>query len=236
MVLLNPCQSQKNVIDPENIINNYGADAVRLFILSDSPPEKDIQWSEQGMVSAYKFIQKFWNLHKKIKKNLQLKKENNVEVKDFEKFTNTMISKVSTNLENFSYNVIVANLYETYNFLVKNLDLIFNNNKIKENYKKILTIFCPIIPHVLNECLEDLNENKNIKWPDVDKKLITLDNINIVVQINGKKRDLLILNKELSEKEIFNKVMQSEKCFKYLEKKEIKKKIYVKNRLINIIV
>ena len=139
-----------------------------------------------------------------------------------------MISKVSTNLENFSYNVIVANLYETYNFLVKNLDLIFNNNKIKENYKKILTIFCPIIPHVLNECLEDLNENKNIKWPDVDKKLITLDDINIVVQINGKKRDLLILNKELSEKEIFNKVMQSEKCFKYLEKKEIKKKFMLR--------
>ena len=59
-------KSKKNTIDPENIINNYGADAVRFFILSDSPPEKDVQWSEQGMISSYKFIQKFWSLHKMI--------------------------------------------------------------------------------------------------------------------------------------------------------------------------
>jgi len=147
-----------------------------------------------------------------------------------------MISKVSTNLENFSYNVIVANLYETYNFLVKNLDLIFNNNKIKENYKKILTIFCPIIPHVLNECLEDLNENKNIKWPDVDKKLITLDDINIVVQINGKKREILSSSKSFSEKELINETKKITSLQKFFVGKEIKKTIYIKDKLINFII
>ena len=146
---------KKNVIDPENIIDDYGADAVRLFILSDSPPEKDVQWSEQGMVSAYKFIQKFWTLHQKVKKNLLLKKEDKNQTKDFDKFTNTLISKVSNNLENFSYNVLVANLHETYNYLIKNLDLIFDNKIILENYMKILTLFCPLIPHVINECIED---------------------------------------------------------------------------------
>ena len=69
LALQSQCQNQKNVIDPENIINNYGADAVRLFILSDSPPEKDVQWSDQGMIASYKFLQKLWILHKKIKKN-----------------------------------------------------------------------------------------------------------------------------------------------------------------------
>ena len=64
-------KSKKNVIDPENIINNYGADAVRLFILSDSPPEKDVQWSEQGMIASYKFLQKLWTLHNKIKEKIQ---------------------------------------------------------------------------------------------------------------------------------------------------------------------
>ena len=229
-------KSKKNVIDPENIIDDYGADAVRLFILSDSPPEKDVQWSEQGMVSAYKFIQKFWTLHQRIKKNLSLEKKDKNETKDFDKFTNTLISKVSNNLENFSYNVLVANLHETYNYLIKNLDLIFNNKIILENYTKILTLFCPLIPHVINECIEDLKINKKIIWPDVNKNFVNIENINIVVQINGKKRDLLNLKKSITEKEIIKMLVNSEKTSKYLEKKEIKKTIYIKDKLINIIV
>ena len=229
-------KSKKNVIDPENMINNYGADAVRLFILSDSPPEKDIQWSEQGMLSAYKFIQKFWTLHVKIKENLKINKKENNNTKDFEKFTNMILNKVSINIENFSYNVIVANLYETYNFLIKNLDLIYKNKIILDNYKKILTVFSPVIPHIINECLDDLKINNNLIWPEIDNSLIEKENVNIVVQINGKKRDLLELNKKHDEKEILEKALKSKKCIKYLEKKEIKKTIYVKNKLINIII
>ena len=230
------CQNQKNVIDPENMINNYGADAVRLFILSDSPPEKDIQWSDQGMLSAYKFIQKFWTLHVKIKENLKINKKENNNTKNFEKFSNMILNKVSINIENFSYNVIVANLYETYNFLIKNLDLIYKNKIILDNYKKILTVFSPVIPHIINECLDDLKINNNLIWPEIDNSLIEKENVNIVVQINGKKRDLLELNKKHDEKEILEKALKSEKCLKYLEKKEIKKTIYVKNKLINIII
>ena len=103
-------KSKKNVIDPENIINNYGADAVRFFILSDSPPEKDVQWSEQGMLSAYKFVQKFWSLHQKIKYFSKKNLEQNDE--DIKKFTNLLIHKISQNLENFSYNVIIANMHK----------------------------------------------------------------------------------------------------------------------------
>ena len=108
-------KSKKNVVDPEYIINNYGADAVRLFILSDSPPEKDVQWSEQGMISSYKFIQKFWTLHNEIKNKLFSEKKDKKEIK-IEKFTNELISKITNNLEKFNYNVIIANMYETYNF------------------------------------------------------------------------------------------------------------------------
>ena len=221
-------KSKKNVIDPENMINNYGADAVRLFILSDSPPEKDIQWSEQGMLSAYKFIQKFWTLHVKIKENLKINKKENNNTKDFEKFTNMILNKVSINIENFSYNVIVANLYETYNFLIKNLDLIYKNKIILDNYKKILTVFSPVIPHIINECLDDLKINNNLIWPEIDNSLIEKENVNIVVQINGKKRDLLELNKKHDEKEILEKALKSEKCLKYLEKKKLKKLFMLK--------
>ena len=93
MVLLNLCLNQKNTIDPEKIIKEYGADSVRLFILSDSPPEKDVQWSEQGIVSSYKFIQKLWNLN-----NIFLKEINKNNTKNFSqelnKFTNKFIKKL----------------------------------------------------------------------------------------------------------------------------------------------
>ena len=93
-------KSKKNVIDPENIINNYGADAVRLFILSDSPPEKDVQWSDQGMIASYKFLQKLWILHNKIKEKIKNEIQKK-KMKNLEKFTNQMINKITINLRRF---------------------------------------------------------------------------------------------------------------------------------------
>ena len=92
-------KSKKNVVDPEYIINNYGADSVRLFILSDSPPEKDVQWSEQGMVSSYKFIQKLWNMHNEIKSKI-LNEGKEVLDEELEKYTNNLIAKITNNLKN----------------------------------------------------------------------------------------------------------------------------------------
>ena len=112
-------KSKKNTIDPENIIENYGADAVRLFILSDSPPEKDIQWSEQGMVASYKFLQKLWNLNQLVLNKIQLNIQNKENELILEKFVNNTIEKYNYNLSKFNYNVLIASLYETYNFFQK---------------------------------------------------------------------------------------------------------------------
>ena len=124
-------KSKKNTIDPEQMIENYGADAVRLFILSDSPPEKDVQWSEQGMIASYKFIQKFWQLHlnvvKKIEKFTDKKQDSDLELK---KYTNQLIEKLNNHLSKFNYNVIVANMHETYSFLIK----IIEKNISKKNF------------------------------------------------------------------------------------------------------
>ena len=113
-------KSKRNTIDPENMINNYGADAVRFFILSDSPPEKDVQWSESGMISSYKFIQKFWILCEQI---LDLIKNDSTEKSDeIEIFTNQSINKINFSLEKFRYNVIIAICHEIYTFWKKILD------------------------------------------------------------------------------------------------------------------
>ena len=180
-------KSKKNTIEPENIIKNYGADAVRLFILSDSPPEKDVQWSEQGMVASYKFIQKLWMLHQKILEKINLKDYTNNQSNKISEFTNQLIDKVTKNLEKFNYNVIVANFYETYNFMNKEIDQSLNSKDLLINYKKILFLMVPLIPHFAFECLENLKETGNKDWPIADKKFLISNNVNIVIQINGKK-------------------------------------------------
>ena len=173
-------------------INNYGADSVRLFILSDSPPEKDIQWSEQGMIASYKFIQKFWVLHKNIISKID-SKDNNIEKEDeFDRFVNETIDKFNYNLERFNYNVLIAKLYETYNYLSKIVDNKINGKKLKNNYFKILVLISPIIPHFASECIEKLKVSTKIKWPKVDKRKLIKDTTIIVIQFNGKKRGNII--------------------------------------------
>ena len=228
-------KSKKNVIDPENIITNYGADAVRLFILSDSPPQKDVQWSDKGMVSSYKFVQKLWQLHQKIKLKLE-NKTNLSEDLELKKYTNQMINKFTYNLETFSYNVIIANMYEIYNFFIKHLEKNINSKDLLENYKKILTIFFPIIPHFVSECMEDLNLNLEVDWPKIDKKFLEDNIVNYVIQVNGKKRGLINSEKNISEDELFNIVKSKNLLDKYISNKNIKKTIFVKNKLLNILI
>ena len=228
-------KSKKNVVDPEFIIENYGADSVRLFILSDSPPEKDVQWSEQGMISSYRFIQKLWILHNEMKTKI-LKESNDYFDEQLEKFTNQTVSKITNNLEKFNYNVIIANMYETYNFLINHIKNKKNINNLSENYKKLLICFLPVIPHFVNECLTDLNLHKNIEWPEFDKSKIEDEEINLVVQINGKKRGIIKVIKDIDEEELMKMIKNDKMIEKYLNNVKIKKTIFVKNRLINILI
>ena len=227
-------KSKKNTIDPENIIQNYGADSARLFILSDSPPEKDVQWSEEGIISSYKFIQRLWNLHEKlmseIKKNH--KKDNDQELK---KFTHRYLKNVSDNLENFSYNKIIANLYEMYSFINKQINRSYTKETLIENYQKILITMIPIIPHFSNECLNILNTNK-FNWPRYDKSLIKEEKINIVIQVNGKKRGLILTEPNITEEKLFDIIKNDFRFTKYIQNKNIQRKIFVKDKLINLII
>jgi len=227
-------KSKKNTIDPESIIKNYGADSVRLFILSDSPPEKDVQWSDQGMMASFKFIQKLWTLNSKVLDKIENDYKEN-ECENLIKFTNQLIHKVSQNLEKFHYNVIVANLYEMYNFLIKEIDKPIKKKVLIENYKKILILLNPFIPHFSNECLSTINEYQ-INWPSVSKKDLIEDEINFVVQINGKKRAILKVKRDMIEKEILEAIKLNQGIEKFINNQKIKKSIFVPNRLINIII
>ena len=233
-------KSKKNTIDPEVMVENFGADAVRFFILSDSPPEKDVQWSEQGMLASYKFIQKFWNLNSELTNRINMKVGSNTTDDNLNNeimiFTNQMIKKITFNLENFHYNVIIANLHQIYNFLNKvNQSQLLNFENFKENYIKILTIINPVLPHLISECLSCLNVKNMTVWPDIDEKFLEQKKINIVVQINGKKRGLIKCEKDIVEKDLVKIINETDEINKYLDEKKIQKKIYIQNKIINFI-
>ena len=228
-------KSKKNVIDPEEIINTYGADSVRLFILSDSPPEKDVQWSEQGMASSYKFIQKLWILNTLVLD--EIKKNHQKDVNDeFKKTTNIFINNVTDNLSKFTYNKIIANFHEVHTAISKLLKKTYTSKTIVDNYKKILICMMPVIPHFSNECIQLLNSKTIIEWPDINEQLLIEKNINFVVQINGKKRGLIKANRDISEEDVMSLIKKNAEINKYIKDHQLKKKIFIPNKLINIIV
>ena len=151
------------------------------------------------------------------------------------KFTNKLIRKITENLENFNYNILIANIHEMHTYMNKEINNKYSKKTLIENYTKILTLLEPVLPHLANEAFKEMGHSKT-NWPNYDKNLIIEDIITFVIQINGKKRGTFEIKTNSSEKEILNKINQDDKLKKYLNEKEIKKKIFVPGKLINIII
>ena len=230
-------KSKKNIVDPESMIQVYGADAVRWFILSDSPPERDVQWSTEGVSAAHKFIQRIWNLNDKIlsKKSKEI---NQIDEKKFFAKFNEYLFKISDLIENFHLNVAVAKIYELTNLIENNLDKGISASSLLDTQIKFIKIIFPFAPHLSCECLSKLegdNFYDNIEWPKGDKSLLNEQEVTVVVQVNGKKRGLFTAKKDLAEKEALTEAIKIENVQKNLGNKEVVKKIFVKNKIINFI-
>ena len=226
-------KSKKNTIDPEIMIKQYGADAVRWFIMSDSPPEKDVQWSDVGVASSNKFLQKIWNL------NIEIisREEKKIDKKLIDKFNleiENLISKIDSTIDDFKFNVTIAHFYETYKIFNKYLKLELDNKCLKNNITKIMKLMIPFTPHLAHECLEFLNCDSPDKWPNIRKN--SQEEISFAVQINGKTRDIIKTKKNLDEKEINEIVLNNSNAKKFIEDNKILKTIYVKNKIINYII
>ncbi len=227
-------KSKKNTIDPQSIVDQYGADSVRFFILADSPPERDVQWSDEGMLSSFKFVQKLWGLSENIFEISKLEPEKVNE--EIEIFTNKIIEKINNALEKFRYNIIIANFHEVYSFFRNISEKNVNYKNLKENYTKILILLSPVVPHLASECLEKFGYTNEIKWPEVNKKFLGKDKNLIVIQVNGKKRNILSVDEDLNEKDLINQIKNKQLISKYLDNGELIKTIYIRNRLINFII
>jgi leucyl-tRNA synthetase len=229
-------KSKKNIIDPDDIIKIYGADTVRWFILSDSPPDRDIQWSDSGIQGAFKYIQKIWRVCEKIK---IYKKEKEGTDNNFLIKTNILIKEITECIEKFHINVAVAKLYIFLNNLNEEIDKqILNEEDIIDAYKKYLIIISAFIPYIANECWEKITKQNNLssqEWPQIENTLIKKNHFDVVVQINGKKRAIINAINNESEENIFSKSLAIKNIKVILEGKKIIKKIFIKNKLLNIV-
>ena len=214
------------------MIKSYGADAVRWFILSDSPPEKDVQWSNQGVSAAYKFLQKLYNLTHTI---INRKDTSNENGKDFEIKFNNYLLKITNLINNFQLNVVIANIYSIYNLFNSSVNKKISNECLNKNLANIMKALIPFVPHLSHECLAMLGVKNIYVWPQVDNNLSLNLKIKIAIQINGKTREIIEVKKDLDEKNVIDESKKIKKIKEQLSKKEIKKTIFVKNKIINYI-
>jgi leucyl-tRNA synthetase len=221
-------KSLGNTVDPGEIINKYGADTARLFILFASPPEKDLEWNDHGVEGSYRFLNRVWRLI--AEKPVQIIDENKKE--ELEKILNKTIKKVTEDLERFNYNTAISKIMELTNFIYQNG---YNNKSLEI----ILILLCPFAPHITEELWHMIGHNDSIhtqKWPSYDPSLTKDKEITLVIQINGKVRDKVNILSDISEEEIKNTVFKLPKVQNYIDGKIILKTFIVKNKLINIVV
>ena len=226
-------KSKKNTIDPETMINQYGADAVRWFILSDSPPEKDVQWSDTGVSSSNKFLQKIWNLNYQILERKE-RKINKDLISKFNLEINGLVSKVDKTIEDLKFNVTISHFYEIYKIFIKYIDTDVSNESLLINISKTMKLMIPFTPYLAYECLEKLNCENPDKWPEILSNELKI--VKFAIQVNGKTRDILNIESDLNKDQISKIVLEKSKAKKYIENKKIVKTIFVKNRIMNYII
>ena len=229
-------KSKKNIVDPDDIIKIYGSDAVRWFILSDSPPDRDIQWSDSGIQGAYKYIQKIWRICEKIS---SYQKINENFDKIFLVKIDILVKEISECVEKFQMNVAVAKLYTFLNLINDEVEKLgVDKSNLIDVFKKYLIIISAFIPYIANECWEKITKKNDLalqEWPRFNNESLKKNEFNVVIQIDGKKRAIINAINNESEENIFSKSLAIKNIKVILEEKKIIKKIFVKNKLLNIV-
>ena len=235
-------KSKGNTVDPGALIEKYGADTVRLFVIFAAPIENSLEWSDHGVEGSYKFLNKLWNTGYKISKlpkintNLDLDQEKKLKI-----IINKSILKITDDYgKRISLNTIVSSSMEMLNAITKALQ---NNNisseVIFDSYKILVLLLNPITPHICHELgsLLNISElNKEISWPEANMDFINEDQIIIVIQVNGKVRKKIEVEANIPQEDLEKLSLSLDEVKKYTVNKEIKKIIYVKGKLVNIVV
>ena len=223
-------KSKKNVVDPDPIIEQYGADAVRFFMLSDSPPERDLPWSEAGIEGSWRFVQRLWRLFITVADNADKGED-----KTLRRKLHQTVAGVAGDVEALSFNKAVAKIFELVNLIEKSGPSADRTIAIKS----LARIVAPMVPHIAEEAWALFGESDlvaNAPWPEVDERLLVDDEVTIAIQVRGKLRDTITVAKGSSKDQLEELALASEKVQRSLDGAEIKKVIVVPDRLVNIVI
>ena len=218
-------KSKKNVVEPNEILENYGINATRVFMISDSPPDRELEWTDDGIQSAKNLITRIERYFSKEKSDI-----NELAIKEVEKF----IFNMEKNILNFSLNKCVANIYTLLNFLEKR-SIFLGNDELS---KKILIVICPITPSLSTKIFQELFLNKidDQLWPKLQENLLVEEILKLPIQVNGKLVDFIEMNIDYTEKKALEEIYKRDKIINKIDGKNIKKVINVQNKIINLII
>ncbi|MFK7903105.1 MAG: class I tRNA ligase family protein, partial [Nitratireductor sp.] len=242
-------KSKKNVVDPDDIIESYGADTARFFMLSDSPPERDVIWTESGVEGTHRFVQRVWRLLSESASALE-KAEAIVgqdgKALEVSKAAHKTVKAVGEDLDKLAFNKSVARLYELLNTLANPLTQIGQEkadqaltNATKEAVEKFILMFAPMMPHLAEECWKLIGNSQmvaTVDWPTFNTDLVTENDLVMPVQVNGKKRGDLSISVDASKEEIIAATLALDVVVKQLDGNEPKKVIVVPKRIVNVVI
>jgi len=244
-------KSKKNVVDPEYLVNTYGADTARLFILFAAPPEKDLEWSDAGVEGAYRFLGRVWRLIDSQKKifepNYHSKDQNDFteQAHELRRLSHRTIKKVTEDLDQeFQFNTAVAALMEFVNGLYKHVaaaDVTGSGDTqaLREALETLLVLLSPFAPHISEELWAQTGHKKMLashSWPTHDEALLHADVLTIPVQVNGKLRSRITIPADWGKEQVLEAALADAKVAEWLRGKAVKKQVYIEKRLVNFVV
>jgi leucyl-tRNA synthetase len=243
-------KSKKNIVDPEDLINRYGADTARLFTLFAAPPEKDLEWSDQGVEGAYRFLTRLWRfvgqhqeLMRSVNSNL-LEEELPPELREIRRSIHKTIKKVTDDIEaRFHFNTAIAAIMELFNGLSAvaqdQRTLKEGASLLKAALEVIILLLSPFVPHVANELWEELGQSRplgQMPWPIYSESALEEEQLLIVVQVNGKVRGKITVAADVDQARIEQEALCDERVKHFVDGKKLQKVVYVPRRLVNIVV
>jgi len=232
-------KSKKNTIDPDKIIERYGADTTRIFSLFAAPPEKDLDWSDEGVEGAYRFLNRVWRLVLEMQgargKGQEVKE--NTQASELKYEMNRAVKKVTEDLEEFHFNTAIAALMEYINFLYKYEDK--DSSLYGNAIEMLLILLSPFAPHISEELWHAMGKKDSIfriAWPLYDESALKKEEALVVVQINGKVRGRISVSLDMPQAEVERIALEDKKVAEWLVGKSIKKMVYVQNKILNVVV
>ncbi|RTL85357.1 MAG: leucine--tRNA ligase [Hyphomicrobiales bacterium] len=244
-------KSKKNTVDPDDIVAAYGADTARLFVLSDSPPDRDVIWSDEGAQGAWRFVQRLWRITGELGRvaapaGAAAPAEMGDDALKLRKATHKTVAQVSENIERLRFNSAIARIREFVNELTAALDAVTETPvgadaafAFREAADALIRLVAPMTPHVAEECWTDLGHKglvSEASWPVADPALVAQETMTLPVQVNGKKRAEIIVAHDADEETIRKEALAQDGVIRAMEGKPLRKFILVPKRIVNVVV